>query len=239
MSGIKNVHNVHEGKSKIFNVDLNVQSEAFKLVTALSAIIFVFSVLFFSILRLRFRQIYAPRLLLIENKLFTIATIPRSFFAWITPAFRITDDDIYTFAGIDALVYIRFLKLVLKFAVFTLPYGFIVLLPLNIHGGNNLKDSLDKLTMSNVTKGSEKIWAHFIAVWVYTLAVIYLTYQEWKVYISYRQKYLKKGSGHQFGILVQDIPSDVSIQFCFVGTCFGGIFLVLGDQLTRMINEND
>jgi len=67
-------------------VNLNIQSETFKLVTVLCAVIFVGSVLFFSFLRLRFRQIYAPRLLLIENKICTLANLPKSFFAWVSPA---------------------------------------------------------------------------------------------------------------------------------------------------------
>jgi len=206
MSGITNVNKT---KSTLLNVNLNIQSETFKLVTVLCAVIFVGSVLFFSFLRLRF-QIYAPRLLLIENKICTLANLPKSFFAWVSPAIRATDDDIFTFAGIDALVYVRFLKLVLKLALFTLPYGFIVLLPINVNGGNGLTDGLDKMSMSNVTKSSNALWAHFIAVWLYTLATLYLTYVEWQVYIKYRQRYLKRGSGNQFAVLVRDIPSNMT-----------------------------
>ena len=192
----------------IAGVNLNNPTETFKLVMVLCLFIFVVSVIFFSSLRLRFRQIYSPRMLLIENKPFTVGTMPRSFFSWITPSIMTTDEDVYTFAGIDALVFIRFLKLILKLALFTLPYGMIVLLPININGGNNLVDGLDRLSMSNVKTSSSLLWAHCLAVWLYTFAVIYLTFEEWKVYIKYRQIYLKKGIPNQFVIFLQNIPQE-------------------------------
>ena len=198
----------------IAGVNLNNPTETFKVVMVLCLVIFVVAVLFFSSLRLRFRQIYSPRMLLIENKPFTIGTMPRSFFSWITPSIMTTDEDVYTFAGIDALVFIRFLKLILKLALFTLPYGMIVLLPININGGNNLVDGLDRLSMSNVKTSSSLLWAHCLAVWLYTFAVIYLTFEEWKVYIKYRQSYLKKGTPNQFVIFLQNIPQEVS-SLCF------------------------
>ena len=163
-------------KRIIAGVNLNNPTETFKLVMVLCLTIFVISVIFFSSLRVRFRKIYSPRMLLIENQPFTVANMPRSFFSWVTPSIMTTDDDVYTFSGIDALVFIRVLKLVLKLALFTLPYGMIVLLPININGGNNLVDGLDHLSMSNVKMGSSLLWAHCLAVWLYTLAVIYLTF---------------------------------------------------------------
>lgn len=197
-------------KSSVSYIDLNKPAQTFKFVMGLCAIIFVAAVAFFSILRLKFRQIYAPRLLLIENKIFTIGAHTKSYFAWITLAFTVTDEDIYAFAGIDALVFLRFLRLVLKLALLTLPYGMIVLLPINIYGKNKLSDGLDKLSMSNVSQHSYTIWFHWFAVWLYSLIVYYLTYKEWLVYITFRQRFLKKGTGSQFAILVKNIPSELT-----------------------------
>ena len=205
MAGFQN-----KSKPDLGFVNLNSPAQTFNLVMVLCAIIFVSAVVFFSCLRVKLRQIYAPRLLLIENKIYAVGSVPRTFFAWFSPAIVATDEDIYTFSGIDALMFIRFLRLGLKLALFTLPYGIVVLLPLNIHGGNHLKDGLDKLSMSNVSKGSHKLWAHWLAVWIYSLAVFYLTFKEWKVYIQFRQMYLKKGIGSQFVLLLENIPDNVS-----------------------------
>lgn len=191
-------------------VDLNKPEQTFKFVMALCAIIFILAVAFFTYVRTKFRQIYAPRLLLIENKMFGIGNLPKkSWFSWVTLSFKTKDEDIYVFAGFDALVFIRFLRLMLKFALCTMPYGLIVLLPLNVVGGNKLDDGLNKLSMSNIVHESKHLWAHWVAVWFYSLLVCYFCWSEWKVYIQYRQRYLKKGLHHQFALLVQEIPDEV------------------------------
>ena len=198
-------------------VDLNKPEQTFKFVMVLCSIIFTLAVVFFTLIRTKFRQIYAPRLLLIENKMFGIGNLPKkSYFSWVTLAFTTKDDDLYAFAGFDALIYIRFLRLMLKFALCTMPYGLIVLLPLNSVGKNNLPDGLNRLSMSNIVNGSSHLWAHWFAVWLYSILVCFFCFQEWKIYIQYRQRYLKKGLHHQFSILVREIPEEVhSNILCF------------------------
>ena len=191
-------------------VDLNEPEQTFKFVMVLCAIIFTIAVAFFTLIRTKFRQIYAPRLLLIENKMFGIGNSPRKArFSWITLAFNTKDDDLFAFAGFDALMFIRFLRLMLKIALCTMPYGLIVLLPLNAVGKNHLLDGLNRLSMSNIAHKSTHLWAHWVAVWFYSLLVCFLCLQEWKFYIQYRQRYLKKGLHHQFSILVREIPDKV------------------------------
>lgn len=193
-------------------VDLNKPAQTFTFVITLCAILFVFAVLFFSYMRLRFRQIYSPRFLLLENKTLNSGATPkRTFFSWVFWSFHTSDEDIYTFAGLDALVFLRFMRMLLKFALCTMPYGLIVLLPINVHGKNNLKDGLDRISMSNIQGNSPHLWAHFVAVWIYSGIIYYLTLKEWEVYVKYRQRYLKKGSGNQFAVLVKDIPEEVKV----------------------------
>lgn len=158
----------------------------------------------FSILRPRLKRIYAPRQILLEM-IFPLGKLPHSFFAWIIPAFVANDDDVFYYAGIDALVYMRFLKLCIKISFLIFPYGIAVLLPLNCYGIADLS-GLDKLSMSNLGQRSGRLWAHLVAAWVYTLIICYLLYLEWKIYIMYRQEYLSNGKSHQYAVLVRDVP---------------------------------
>lgn len=162
----------------------------------------------FSILRPRLKRIYAPRQILLEM-IFPLGKLPHSFFAWVIPAFVANDDDVFYYAGIDALVYMRFLKLCIKISFLIFPYGIAVLLPLNCYGIADLS-GLDKLSMSNLGQRSERLWAHLVAAWVYTLIICYLLYLEWKIYIMYRQEYLSNGKSHQYAVLVRDVPRKVS-----------------------------
>ena len=161
----------------------------------------------FSFLRPRLKRIYSPRQLLLDM-MFPLGKLPHSCFAWVIPAFMANDDDVFYYAGIDALVYMRFLKLCVKIALVIMPYGIAVLLPLNYYGNGSLH-GLDKVAMSNIKEGSSKVWAHLVAAWFYTMIICYLLYEEWKVYITYRQEYLTSGKGHQYAVLVRDVPAKV------------------------------
>lgn len=161
----------------------------------------------FSFLRPRLKRIYSPRQLLLDV-MFPLGKLPHSFLAWIIPAFMANDDDVFYYAGIDALVYMRFLKLCVKISLVIMPYGIAVLLPLNYYGKGDLH-GLDKVAMSNVQAQSSKVWAHLIAAWFYTVIICYLLYEEWKVYIMYRQEYLTSGKGHHYAVLVRDLPVKV------------------------------
>lgn len=161
----------------------------------------------FSFLRPRLKQIYSPRQLLLDA-MFPLGKLPHSFFAWIIPAFMANDADVFSYAGIDALIYMRFLRLCVKISLVIMPYGIAVLLPVNFFGQGKLH-GLDRVAMSNVAPQSSKFWAHVISAWFYTLIICYLLYEEWKVYIVYRQEYLSAGRGHQYAVLVRDLPVKV------------------------------
>lgn len=162
----------------------------------------------FSFLRPRLKRIYCPRQLLLDV-MFPLGKLPRSFFAWVIPAFMANDDDVFYYAGIDALVYMRFLRLCVKISLVIMPYGIAVLLPLNYFGRGGLH-GLDRIAMSNIKAESTKVWAHVVPAWFYTFIICYLLYEEWKIYIMYRQEYLSSGKGHQYAVLVRDLPVKVT-----------------------------
>ncbi|XP_073253634.1 uncharacterized protein [Porites lutea] len=191
----KNITNPDDGSE---STNKFVSSLVINLALALVAIFL------FSFLRPRLKRIYSPRQLLLDM-MFPLGKLPNSFFAWVIPAFMANDDDVFYYAGIDAVVYMRFLKLCIKISLVIMPYGIAVLLPLNYYGKGGLF-GLDRVAMSNVKEGSTKLWAHLVAAWFYTVIICYLLYEEWKVYIMYRQEYLTCGKGHQYAVLLRDLP---------------------------------
>ena len=210
----KNITNQDDGSE---STNKFVSSLVINLAVALVAISL------FSFLRPRLKRIYSPRQLLLDM-MFPLGKLPNSFFAWIIPAFMANDDDVFYYAGIDALVYMRFLKLCIKISLVIMPYGIAVLLPLNYYGKGGLH-GLDKVALSNVTEGSTKLWAHLVAAWFYTVIICYLLYEEWKVYIMYRQEHLTCGKGHQYAVLLRDLPVKVRkhVYSCLKGGGGGGV----------------
>lgn len=192
------------------SLEENSDTTAFLVSLAINGFIAFIVLFLFSFLRRKLNKIYSPRLILLEGK-FPLGKLPSSIFSWVIPALMAKDDDVFYYAGFDALVYIRFLKLCIKISVVILPYGIAVLLPLNIYGGHH-GTGLPKMTLSNLLEDSPKMWAHFVAVWVYTFIICYLLYEEWKVFIIYRQEYLAKGLHHQYAVLVRDLPSRVKLM---------------------------
>lgn len=170
----------------------------------LNLIIAVVCLILFCVLRQKHKKIYAPRQLLVETP--APGKRAQSFFSWLSPAFVVKDKEVFHYAGIDAVIHMRFLKLCFKISVVLLPYGIIVLIPVNYFGGGDLH-GLDKIALSNIEPKSPKVWAHVVAAWVYTLVICYLLYQEWKTFIGYRQEYLSQGMGHQYAVLVRDLPA--------------------------------
>lgn len=179
----------------------------------INGLIAVVVLLLFSLLRTKVKYIYTPRLLLLDTR-FPLGMLPRSVVSWFIPAFMAKDDDVFNYAGIDALVYMRFMRLCVKISIVILPYGVAVLLPLNLYGGFDLS-GLSKFTLSNLKENSQKMWAHFVAVWVYTVIICYMLYEEWRVFVVYRQEYLAKGLNHQFAVLFRDLPKRVRNFFSF------------------------
>ena len=133
-----------------------------------------------------------------------------SLFSWVTPSFRITDEDLFDFAGFDIFVYLRFVRLCIKVFALSLPYGLLVLIPLNRSGGANLQ-GMGTLTLGNVEEESDKLWAHLVGVWLYSIFIYILLYKEWQIFAHYRQLYLRKGYEEQYSILVMDLPNKVSM----------------------------
>lgn len=176
----------------------------------------------FSILRPRFDFVYQPNFKLLtelisgkvpETKrvLMRKLTLSSALYAWLTPAFKLNANELYELVGFDAFVYLRFLRLCFRIAAFSLPYAAVVLIPVNVYGGNDEK-GMTLLTLGNISQQSSKLWAHLIGVWLFSFLVYYLLYTEWQVYLEYRQKYLKEKNENHLSVLVTQLPPEVTFS---------------------------
>ncbi|ONI30889.1 hypothetical protein PRUPE_1G279800 [Prunus persica] len=164
-------------------------------------------------------EVYMPKLLAEgESNTSSIFNIERLIPSpdWVKTAWQLTEDDLLSSSGLDAVVFMRLINFSLRVFLFAGVIGVFVLLPINC-SGNQLEyvdftdlsnNSLDVFTISNVNNGSSKLWIHFVAVYLVTIFVCCLLYYEYK-YISQRRiDYFlsSKPQPHQFTILVRSIP---------------------------------
>ncbi|KAL4586262.1 hypothetical protein LXL04_010897 [Taraxacum kok-saghyz] len=130
---------------------------------------------------------------------------------WFHDAIRVTDDDILSTSGLDALVLIRFFKLGIKFFAACSAVGLMILLPMNCSVPPELSSStrsMDAFTISNIPKGSNRLWVHFSSLCFISFFGIYLLHKEYKVVLMKRIQQLRnlKDQPSQLTVLVRQIP---------------------------------
>ncbi|KAJ7982338.1 CSC1-like protein [Quillaja saponaria] len=132
--------------------------------------------------------------------------------SWIPRAFRVSEDEIIDTGGLDALVIIRLFKFGIKFFVVCTLIGVVILLPVN-YGGQDDEylrsyNSMDSFTISNVPRGSNRLWVHFICLWFISFYGIYLLYKDYNEILIRRIHQLQniKHRPDQFTVLVREIP---------------------------------
>ncbi|KAI4352535.1 hypothetical protein L6164_006775 [Bauhinia variegata] len=161
--------------------------------------------------------VYAPRLLA-EGKLqqrgqFNIEQLLPSA-GWVRKAWHPSEEEFLSNVGLDALVFMRIFIFSLKVFTFGGIIGLLVLLPINYLGSQLSDDSdlpnksLDSFSISNVNNGSNRLWIHFCAAYVFTGVVCYLLYFEYDYISTKRIAYFfsSKPQPHQFTTLVRGIP---------------------------------
>nr|XP_043636908.1 CSC1-like protein At4g02900 [Erigeron canadensis] len=142
------------------------------------------------------------------------------FWNWMPAALRMPEPELIEHAGLDSAVYIRIYLLGLKifFPISVLSFG--VLVPVNYTGENfdemrtNMQDltfsDIDKLSISNVAAGSNRLYAHIVMCYVFTLWTCYTLYKEYLIVTKMRLQFLAGESRRpdQFTVLVRNVPPD-------------------------------
>ncbi|KAK9675958.1 hypothetical protein RND81_11G044400 [Saponaria officinalis] len=180
-------------------------------------------VLFFTLYSILRRQpgnhhVYLPRVLAVQgidrSQYFVQRLIPS--LAWVKAAWKLSEDELLSTSGLDAVVFIRIITFSLKVFLFVGAIGLFVLLPINASGTQVVafdiavvsSVTLDLFTISNVNNSSKWLWVHCCSVYLVTGFVCFLLYCEYDYICSKRLEYFysSRPRPHQFTILVRGIP---------------------------------
>ncbi|KAK3163013.1 hypothetical protein QOZ80_1BG0096520 [Eleusine coracana subsp. coracana] len=101
---------------------------------------------------------------------------------WIGAAFRLSEDDVLRRHGLDALVVIRLFKFGINcFSVCSI-VGLLILAPTNYtsEGQADIRrsNSMELFTVTNVTRGSNRLWVHFSCLCFISFYVVYLLHKK-------------------------------------------------------------
>ncbi|KAG7575635.1 10TM putative phosphate transporter cytosolic domain [Arabidopsis thaliana x Arabidopsis arenosa] len=133
---------------------------------------------------------------------------------WVKRALEPTNDEILSNLGLDALVFIRVFVFSIRVFSFASVVGIFILLPVNYMGTefeeffDLPKKSMDNFSISNVNDGSNKLWIHFCAIYIFTAVVCSLLYYEHKYILTKRiaHLYSSKPQPQEFTVLVSGVP---------------------------------
>ncbi|KAG4975528.1 hypothetical protein AAZX31_13G002500 [Glycine max] len=137
---------------------------------------------------------------------------------WMPEALRMPEPELIDHAGLDSAVYLRIYLIGLKIFVPIAFLAWIVLVPVNctstgLEGAqmkNITSSDIDKLSISNVHRGSERFWGHIVMAYTFTFWTCYVLLKEYEKVATMRLGFLaaEKRRPDQFTVLVRNIPPD-------------------------------
>lgn len=123
--------------------------------------------------------------------------------------------DIIDHAGLDSAVYLRIYILGLKIFVPVTVAALLFLIPVNVSGGTLLSlkkevvfTDIDKLSISNVSAGSQRFWIHLLMEYLFTLWACFILYKEYSNVAFMRLHFLatQQRRAEQFTVVVRNVP---------------------------------
>ncbi|ODV81011.1 DUF221-domain-containing protein [Suhomyces tanzawaensis NRRL Y-17324] len=163
------------------------------------------SLILFCILRYRWPHIYAVRTLRKGSRK-VLKPLPAEYFGWMSVIYSITDEEILTYSGLDAYVFLAFFKMGIKIFLSLALMAIFILSPIRYHyTGNYDKDNIALSIIRSFYIYHEApkpappdfsddfptyLWVYPIFTYVFSTIVYYYIFQFTKEVLKTRQKYL-------------------------------------------------
>lgn len=157
-------------------------------------------------------EVYAPRLRS-ANQSFPAKPLGGPF-GWLRSIWSVTDDEVLQVAGLDAYVFLRYLRLGLKTATICGCTGLVFLLP--IYGtapGLDGVTGINIFSMANLDLNGSRLWASWIFTYIFTIIFLYLIHKEYEHFVMRRRAFFKQGDENinpqmNFSVIVENIPAE-------------------------------
>ncbi|KAJ9635394.1 sporulation-specific protein 75 [Coniosporium tulheliwenetii] len=164
--------------------------EGFVAAISTSFILFIVQVTLFYVLRrprTGLSYIYAPKTFLVTDREL-VPSPPDGFIAWLKPIFRTPSKEFIEKNGLDAYMFLRFIRMLLRI---TVPLACIILpilLPINYYGGNDEATGLDQLAWAHVGEDqTQRYWAHLLLACLVVIWTCYVCWEEIRRFVRLRQ----------------------------------------------------
>nr|CAG8540288.1 12156_t:CDS:2 [Entrophospora candida] len=177
------------------------------------------------------QYLYTPRTRLIKNP---SPPVPPGLFSWVKAAYRLDDKFYLTNVGLDALMYIRFLRMAFHFLLFNSLLVGPILLPINYTASASSteeRNNVDIFSVKNIKFDLNRLWAHMICTYIVSISWMYLLYKNYYSYMKLHKEYLLKkvdsGDISVRTVMISRIPeelrSEEELQKYVNGLCIGTV----------------
>lgn len=139
-----------------------------------------------------------------------------SFFGWLTPVISTTEEEIVRKIGLDAAMFLRYLKTSLFMLSILGLFSVVILMPVYGTGDNkNLPsdneqfvEGLRVISLANVPDRDGRLWATVIAEFVVTAVVLFFMFRDYREYARLRREYRISENPVNYALAVLDIPPE-------------------------------
>ncbi|KAF9328876.1 hypothetical protein BG006_008005 [Podila minutissima] len=155
------------------------------------------------------QYLYSPRCRLKVNP---SPPMSLKFLGWIIPTINIPEDFYITNVGLDAVMFLRFLKMCLQFCVFNAVVVGTILLPIHYTAGTEYSE-LPRMSILNVSSDSNVLWAHVFLTYLVTVSWMFLLFKNYWQWMDLRREYtlqrIRQGEIAERSIFISRLPSNL------------------------------
>ncbi|KAI7868344.1 hypothetical protein BDF14DRAFT_1881133 [Spinellus fusiger] len=144
----------------------------------------------FCALRTRLPVIFAPRM---NMKRHRPPELPSSFFGWLIPLIKISEEELLDKVGLDAVVLLQFLVMGIKIFGICSVFGLLVLVPISTQTGNTSDPNITaigRLSITAIQESSNYLIAYLLITYLFTFIVFIFLQRNYESYVFMRSKYI-------------------------------------------------
>lgn len=140
--------------------------------------------------------VYAPKLRNADEK-YAPPAIEKGYFAWFKPLIKCQEADIIDKLGLDAIVFLRFLRMCRMIFFCLGVVGCLVVIPVNVTcslkvaPAGEREVSIQWLTLMTPNFTGKCMWAHVIIAWVFDAIIMYILYINYVAITKLRKNYFE------------------------------------------------
>jgi hypothetical protein len=132
---------------------------------------------------------------------------------WVGPIFGVPWSRVRQAAGLDAYMFLRYIRMCLRITSVSSFWGLVILSPIYATGQNGA-EGWYYFSMANVSQYSWRLWVPVFFLYLFSFFVFFVMKQEYRHFLELRMEFLGKGEAnvhpqHQYSLKVERIPYEL------------------------------